>query len=243
MQNEIYEIDAQIQEKHWWFVVRRNLFSKFIKSFKLAKDAKILDIGSSSGTNLKMLKELGFVNYHGFDNNILSQKFCAQKQFGDVIIGDFNEANLEKNSYDLILATDVLEHIEDDEKAISQIKNFLKEGGFAIITVPCFMSLWSRHDEILMHKRRYLIAEILEKLRVQKLIILEKFYFNFLLFLPIFFFRKITKFLGINGGCENQINLSFLNKILLKIFTFDVFLARKIKPPFGVSAFILVKKN
>ena len=252
MQNQIYEIDAKIEKNHWWFVVRRQMFASYINSFSLnKKTAKILDIGSSSGTNLRMLQDLGFKNYHGFDANLLSQKFCQDKKLGQVIIGDICNSNLESGAYDLIIATDVLEHILDDEKAISEIYRLLKPGGIALITVPCFMMLWSDHDKMLMHKRRYKLAEISQKITAQNLKICESYYFNFLLFLPILLFRKITKLLKIKLRSENKVNSPAINKILKIIFTLDVKISKKLKspfgppfgPPFGVSAFILACKE
>lgn len=244
MFNQIYEIESQIEEKHWWFVVRRQLFTRYINALNFDKtNAKILDIGSSSGTNLRMLKELGFKHYQGFDNNILSKIFCEKKELGKVTIGDICENNFADNSFDLILASDVIEHIENDEKAIFEIKRILKPKGHAIITAPCFMSLWGIHDEQVMHKRRYRLKEISQKITKQNLQILESFYFNFALFLPIFLFRKITKIFKIKPVSENRVNNNLLNKILQKIFAIDVLLAPKIKSPYGVSAFLLIKKN
>lgn len=244
MQNEIYEIESQIEENHWWFTTRRKLFSSYIKALKLNKEkTKILDIGSSSGTNLRMLKDLGFKNYHGFDYNLLAKKFCEKKGLGEVIIGDISNSKLADNSYDFILATDVIEHVEDDEKVLSEINRILKVGGKAIITVPCFMSLWSRHDEVSMHKRRYRLEELKKKISKQKFKICESYYFNFVLFFPIFLFRKITKLFGIKIASENRVNSPLLNILLRKIFEIDVAIAKKLKPAFGVSAFILVEKN
>jgi len=243
MFNQIYEIESQIEERHWWFVVRRKLFTRYINALNLNKNnAKILDIGSSSGTNLRMLKDLGFVDYQGFDNNYLSKKFCEKKDLGKVTIGDICENNFADNSFDLILASDVIEHIENDNLAIAQIRRILKPSGCAIITVPCFKQLWGFHDEQAMHKRRYLLEEISQKITQQNLQIIESYYFNFILFLPIFLFRKITKILKIKPASENRVNNDFLNKFLQKIFTIDVLLACKIKSPYGVSAFLLVRK-
>jgi SAM-dependent methyltransferase len=243
MFNQIYEIESQIEEKHWWFVVRRQLFTRYINALNLDKtNAKILDIGSSSGTNLRMLKELGFKHYQGFDNNILSKIFCEKKNLGKVTIGDICENNFADNSFDLILATDVIEHIENDEKAIFEIKRILKPKGHAIITVPCFMQLWGLHDEQVMHKRRYQLKEISQKISKQNLQIIESYYFNFILFLPIFLFRKITKFLQIKIASENRVNNIFFNFFLQKIFTIDTKIAAIIKPVLGISAFLLIKK-
>lgn len=241
MEISAYEAESKIEETHWWFVVRRKMFAKYLEN--LAKDIAILDVGSSSGTNLRMLKELGFTNYHGFDFSELSQKFCHEKNLGKVIIGDICNSKLPNDFYDIILATDVIEHIKDDELALKEINRILKPKGQVIITVPCFMSLWSSHDKTSMHQRRYRIEEIKSKIKNSELKVLESYYFNFFLFLPIFIFRKILKFFKIKVKSENSINNRFINQILKIIFIIDVWLAKRVSIPFGVSAFIRAEKK
>lgn len=243
MQDIAYETESQIEQTHWWFVARRKLFSNYIEKMNLDKEKScILDIGSSSGTNMRMLKNMGFKNYKGFDYNIISKNFCEEKELGEVIIGDICSSNLESNQFDLILATDLIEHIKDDDSALKEIYRILKPNGHLVVTVPCFMMLWGSHDEVSMHQRRYLLKNIIKKMKNVEFQIQKSYYFNFILFLPIFLFRKIIKLLKIDIKSENSVNTSFLNKILLKVFVFDMFLAKLIKPPFGVSAFILATK-
>lgn len=240
MQHFVYETESKIESTHWWFQTRRSMFAKYLQDFK--KDVSILDVGSSSGTNLRMLKELGFTNYSGFDMSELSKKFCEEKQLGNVILGDICQTSLLDNQYDIILATDVIEHIDNDDLALQEIYRILKPEGKLIITVPCFMTLWNRHDVVSMHKRRYRLKEIKSKLSQAKMHVKESYYFNFFLFIPILFFRKITEILGIKIKSENAVNNRFFNTIFRLIFELDVFLARKIAFPFGVSAFIFAQK-
>ncbi len=240
MQDQVYAAESKIEQEHWWFVVRRKLVKFYLKNRD--KNSSILDIGSGSGSNLRLLREMGFINYQGFDLSDLAKKFCEEKGLGKVIVGDICKSSIADNSYDIILATDVLEHIEDEKKAIEEIRRILKPQGLAIITVPCFMSLWSDHDETLMHKRRYRIKEISAKIVNAEMKVVESYYFNFFLFIPIFLFRKISKIFGFKPKSETSINNQAINLLLKLLFSFDIFLARKIKFPFGVSAFLLVTK-
>lgn len=241
MQDQIYENESRIEQDHWWFVVRRELCKKYLQSQK--KDAVILDIGSGSGSNLRLLQEMGFSNYRGFDLNPLAKKFCEEKKLGEVLIGDICNSGLAEASFDVIMATDVIEHIRDDDKVLSEIRRILKPGGMAIITVPCFQSLWSRHDEILMHQRRYELSQLTAKILGNKMTISEAYYFNFFLFFPILLFRKISEKIGLKLESESAVNNRFLNNLFKIIFRFDVFVAQKIKFPCGVSAFVLVQKK
>lgn len=244
MQTRVYEIESQIEKNHWWFTNRRNMFKRYIDGLYLSKKDPILDIGSSSGSNLRLLKELDFKNYQGFDLNSSAKDFCESKGLGEVIIGDICSSDLKDNYYQLILATDIIEHIENDNLAIKEIARILKPGGNLIITVPTFMCLWGLQDIVSMHKRRYLISQIREKIIASDLEIIESYYFNFLLFLPIYIARKIIKWFKIKIDSENSLNSIFINQILQIIFAADIFIARKIKKiPFGASAFILAKKT
>jgi SAM-dependent methyltransferase len=251
MNPEIYFKDSEIEDSHWWFVVRRKLVKKYLKN--IAKNSLILDVGSSVGSNLRMLKESGFNNYLGIDVSNLAQEFCHKKNLGEVLIADICQTNFTDNYFDAIIATDVLEHIKNDELAISEMKRILKPDGVLIITVPCFQSLWSNHDYLVMHQRRYRLSEISKKITDQNLKIEESYYFNFLLFLPILVFRKVKNLLMKFDSIDKKFNIqnsqdtSFVNKkldwLLKIIFLIDIKISPIIKPFFGVSAFILVKKT
>ena len=239
MQNDVYEIESAIESKHWWFVVRRELFGSYLKKFNLNLNAKILDIGSSSGGNLRLLKTLGFQNYLGFDNNPLSKKFIEEKNLGNVVIGDICKNNFPDKNFDAIIATDVIEHIADDNLALKEMRRIVKDHGKIIITVPCFSILWSKHDDINMHYRRYTIKELRTLIQQNNFEIIESYYFNFFLFIPILFFRKITKIFKITIKNDISVNNNFFNYIFKIIFFIDIKISKFLKPPFGVSALII----
>ena len=56
---------------------------------------------------------------------------------------------------DVVVCTDVLEHVEADREALTGIARKLKPGGRILITVPAHPWLWSAHDVVNHHKRRY----------------------------------------------------------------------------------------
>jgi SAM-dependent methyltransferase len=243
MDYETYEVEAKVEATHWWFVGRRKLFSSMIESIKLPLSAAILDIGTSTGTNLRMLRDSGFVNVRGLDLHESAIRWCAEKGLGQVDQGDICNIPSNNATYDLVMATDIIEHVDDDVAALSEICRVLKPGGFAIITVPAFESLWGLQDDVSQHKRRYSLDNLRFKLIKSGLKIEEIFYFNYLLFLPIWIARQIIRILNINLSSENELNSPFINKLLVKIFLFDVFTARKLALPFGVSVLAIVRKQ
>ena len=156
-----YEVEAEIEGTHWWFAGRRRLFAAEIERAGLHQDATILDIGTSTGTNLRMLRTLGFSNVQGLDASDEAIRFCVHKGFDTVRKGDLCNMPFASNAFDLVLATDVIEHVDDDAQAMTEIARILKPGGAALITVPTFRCLWGLQDEIAKHKRRYRKSELL----------------------------------------------------------------------------------
>jgi SAM-dependent methyltransferase len=158
-----------------------------------------------------------------------------------VTLADIQKDNLPAELYDFILATDVLEHLSEDGKALSNIMQGLKRGGHVLITVPCFQSLWGPQDIVAQHLRRYGKSELLNLVEEAGLNVKKSFYFNYLLFVPIWIARRILmKANKIQN--ENEINSPLINALLKGIFYVDCWSAPFVSPPFGVSAFVLAQK-
>jgi SAM-dependent methyltransferase len=243
MKQSAYEIEAAIESTHWWFAGRRRLFARMIEGLRLARDARILDVGTSTGTNLRMLGELGFTRFEGIDSSDDAARWCEAKGLGHVTRGDAGCLPFADESFDLVLATDVIEHVDDDGAALREITRVLKRGGRALITVPAFRSLWGLQDEISQHKRRYRAREVLALVRGAGLQVLERFYFNYVLFVPIFLARQAMRLWRPRIASENQVNSPFVNRALGAIFRFDVRTAPRLRPPFGVSYLVLAGRD
>lgn len=236
-----YAVEAEIERDHWWFVGRRRLFSSVIGSLGLDREADILDIGTSTGTNLRMLRDLDFRRVTGLDSSEVAVKFCSEKGLGAVELGDACNLPFEPDRFELVLATDVIEHV-DDVAALREIARVLAPGGYALISVPTFMALWGLQDDVAHHKRRYLKGEVVEKVRQAGLRVQTAYYFNFVLFVPIWIARRIIRVMGIKLNSENQVNSPLINSILTAVFAADIRLAPRLKMPFGVSALVVARK-
>ena len=146
---------------------------------------KVLDVGTSTGTNLRLLISMGFEDVTGLDLNPEAIRFCAEKGLGDVKLGDIESLPFENETFDLVLATDIIEHVDDDARAVRELHRVLAPGGKLLITVPTFKALWGHNDDTSHHKRRYVATEVLTLIKSAGLHIRRNFYFNFLLFLPM----------------------------------------------------------
>ena len=243
METTTYAVEAEVEATHWWFTERRRLFARIISGLGLPADARILDIGTSTGTNLRMLRDLGFTHCEGLDQSQEAVRWCAEKGYGKVTIGDVCHLPFPDREFDLILATDIIEHVDDDAGALREIQRTLKDDGRTLITVPAFMVLWGLQDDVSHHKRRYRAPEILERAEAAHLLVLQRFYFNYLLFVPILLARVLIRLLRIRMKSENEVNNGFINRVLAAIFRFDVWSAPALHPPFGVSYLMLATKS
>jgi len=242
MERSVYAVDAAIEETHWWFSGRRRLFARELQRGGLTARACALDTGTSAGVNLRMLRELGFRNITGLDISEDAVAFCEGKGFGPVEQGDICAMPFADDSFDLVLATDVIEHVEDDEGALREIARVLRPGGALLLTVPAFELLWGPQDRVAQHKRRYRLKPLAEQLTVAGLRVQRAYYFNYLLFLPTLLMRRTIDAFGLGWKNIGQANAPLLNGLLSAIFAWDILTAPLVKPPFGVSILVVAAK-
>src|SRR5689334_5039597 len=196
MDAETYAAEAETEETHWWFVGRRRLFAREISRLNVAKSAPVLDIGTSTGSNLRLLADLGFGRANGLEVSEEAIRYCRAKGFARLCCGDVCDLPFAGASFDLVLATDILEHVEDDQRAIGEIARVLRPGGRALITVPAFPSLWGLQDRVARHRRRYHMGQLRERLLAGGFAIDRAYHMNFLLFLPIWAARRLIDLFG-----------------------------------------------
>jgi SAM-dependent methyltransferase len=237
-----FAAEARIESTHWWFVERRRLFAALIRECGLPADARVVDIGTGTGANLRLLKQLGFTNVTGIDPSEDAARWCAEKGLGEVQAGDARALPLPDRSVDLVVATDVVEHVDDDQRAVSEIYRVLRPGGIVLFTVPAFSSLWGLQDEVSHHHRRYRMGPFLKMLDKARFRVTNKFHFNYILFLPIFLARQLIRALKIRLASENEVNNPLLNFLLRIVFRLDVTTAPYFRPPFGVSILVLARR-
>lgn len=252
MDKRYYNEYFYLERNHWWFKARLKILGSIIRDkFKSTEKSnfKILNVGAATGASSIMLDEFGEVTSLEYDRDCC--KYLEHKTGIIAVNASLTNLPLEDSSYDLICAFDVIEHIEDDHKAVSEIYRVLKPNGYTILTVPAFNFLWSKHDEINHHFRRYKKKNFIRLLENNQLVTIYSTYFNFLLFLPIAIIRLLLRVIPRNtdnksSGSDNEIfqNYNIINSILFRIFMIEKnILKSKLRLPFGVSFITIGKKN
>jgi SAM-dependent methyltransferase len=153
------------------------------------------------------------------------------------------ELPFEDESFDVVTALDVVEHLDDDVAGLKEMFRVLKKGGKTLIFVPAFMWLWGVQDDISNHRIRYTKRQIVERLEKAGFKIERATYANITFFAPILAGRTLMKLTGVKPESENNINVSALNGFLGKIFSAEKYWLNKFGFPFGVSIVITAKKN
>jgi SAM-dependent methyltransferase len=149
-----YELQThQAEDRHWWYRGRRNVLERVIADLHLPARARILDAGCGSGRNMVELARHGTVT--GVELSEASVRLARERGAGEVVEGSVLEMPFEADSFEMAASLDVIEHLEDDLAALRELRRVVAPGGSLLVTVPAYQWLWSGHDEINHHFRRY----------------------------------------------------------------------------------------
>jgi SAM-dependent methyltransferase len=155
MERVVYDRMAELDTQHWWYRARREILATLIKRrIALPENARILEIGCGTGHNLPMLQKFGRVDAIEIDG---AARAVASSRLGHAVRDAPLPAlpGIEDRAYDLIALLDVLEHVKEDREALVSIARKLKPGGKILLTVPAHPWMWSAHDVVNHHQRRY----------------------------------------------------------------------------------------
>jgi SAM-dependent methyltransferase len=236
MERIVYQQMAELDDRHWWYRARRQILADLIRrEVPLPAKARILEIGCGTGHNLEMLGRLGRVDALELDDEA---RAIAETRLGrKAMSAPLPElAGVKDRHYDLIGAFDVIEHIDNEAAAVASIAAKLKSGGRFVMTVPAHQWMWSAHDVVNHHKRRY-SKRGLKRLIERSPLRLEKIgYFNSLLF-PLALAERLTsKILG-KDGADVKLPPAPLNAALERAFAAERHLVGRLPLPPGLSLF------
>jgi SAM-dependent methyltransferase len=245
MQQHTYAIMNRVEDSHWWFVGRRLILESFLEQIVQSpksevQSSRILDVGCGTGANLEMLANFGVAE--GVDVSDDALEFCRAKGL-KTHKGLAEKLPFPDESFDLVTALDVVEHLDDDVAGLKEMHRVLKAGGRTLIFVPAFMWLWGVQDDISNHRIRYTKKQIIERLEKAGFAIERATYANWTFFAPILAGRTLMKLTGIKPESENNVNVSALNGVFGKLFGAERFWLKNFNFPFGVSIVIVAKKE
>jgi SAM-dependent methyltransferase len=151
LQSTVLRKMTDLEADHWWFREKRALLAKELR--RIGTPGRALDIGGAGGGNTTVLREYGWTPVVG-DFSETAVAIAKERGF-DAHHADIRNLQWKDGEFDLVTAFEVLEHVNEHEKAAAECFRVLRPGGNAVFTVPADMKLWSAHDEAVDHVRRY----------------------------------------------------------------------------------------
>ncbi|HEY5195648.1 MAG TPA: class I SAM-dependent methyltransferase [Solirubrobacteraceae bacterium] len=157
--DELYERQThEVEDLHWWYRGRRRVIAEALRRLRIPGDVAILDAGCGSGRNMVDLSAFGRVT--GLELADASVAKARGRGVGEVVQGTLDAMPFASASFDLAVSLDVIEHLEDDRLALSELRRVVRPGGSLLITVPAYPRLWSQHDVVNHHFRRYTLRTL-----------------------------------------------------------------------------------
>lgn len=246
MQDDYEEKYHRVESEHWWFVARRNLVCALVNTYARSRASKILDLGCSGGVTIQQLERLGYTDVGGLDVSPAAIERCRSVGLKNLHAMDAQSPNLPDDSYDLIIASDVLEHLADEQAALKAWFRILRPNGVVLVFVPAFLFMWSPHDVVNQHYRRYRLPELEARLAAVGFETLRRSYWNFLIFPPAALVRLLQRLLPpIRGMVHLELRLPppLLNRALIALLRAENWLIRTgVSWPWGQSVLLVAKK-
>lgn len=234
----------RLELEHWWFRVRSGILTDVMDVMHDGKSPlRILNVGAATGRSTEILQPYGKVDSVEYDEP--SFRFCTEVLGLDVIRASITELPYPDDCFDAVCSFDVVEHVEDHFKAVSELVRVCRPGGFVFITVPAFMSLWSDHDRVNHHFRRYVKGGLSALFAPHEGRTVRSTYFNSLLFPPIWLVRRLQRFRP--GGLKAEPDSDFAqnpvtDRVFGTVFGMERRLLRHLDFPFGVSLMMVWRK-
>lgn len=244
MQEIVYHSQFEAEDSYWWFIARNRILEKTVRTFcELKPTFNLLDVGCGTGGFASLLKS--DCNVIGIDTSDIALDYSRKRGLTNIKNCYLNQ--FDKNQYgkiDAITMLDVIEHIEDDAKVVKEAYDLLVNGGYMFASVPAYQWLWSHHDEIHMHYRRYTVTRFKKLFRDAGFKVMYSSYFNTILFPPAVLKRFIDKITG--AGQKNDAPIDevpdFVNTVFTKLFMLEKSLIPSVMLPFGLSIVLVAKK-
>jgi len=241
---------ASLESRHWWFVGSRTVLLSMLWKHA-SPGGRLLDVGCGTGYTLSRIRDAmergtgGEYDLFGLDLSPEALAFSGEKVAAQFVRGDVGCLPFKGSSFDVVTALDVLEHLESDREAVSEIARVLRPGGLALLSVPAHPWMFSTHDRALGHVRRYSASAFRELLLASELSLERLSHYNCLLAAPIMLYRLARKAFGAGSETvESDLSLPSapVNRTLQALLSAESKVLPGISLPLGVSLVAVARK-
>jgi SAM-dependent methyltransferase len=232
-------VHAEQDRGHWWFIGRRAILLAEMTRWLPRRRCRVAELGCGSGGLLEALGRFGSAVGVEADPALLE---TARQRGLDCRPGSLpSDVPLPSGEWDAVCLFDVLEHLDDESAALGACRRLLASDGLLFVAVPAYAWLWSRHDELLGHRRRYTAPRLRRVVEAAGLLVERVSYFNALLAAPIIAVRLLRRALRRDGHDLSRPPAP-LNRLLAAVFSAESRLLRRRSLPFGVSLLLVARR-
>ena len=251
MEQSVYQQFYEIEKDHWWFIGMRTICRSLLESvgaYSKIQSGRSLDVGCGTGLWTKELAANASACGLDFSDDALS--FCQQRGLKKLVRASGVSLPFTSSSHQVISALGVIEHLDDDQSLLVELSRVCAPGGYVLILTSAYNFLWSRHDDIVHHKRRYTRNDLRKLVDSSGLESIRVSYVNTFLFVPVILFRFLQSILGMgergetsdHGSPDLFMPTGLVNKLLVGVLWLEAKLLMLFDLPFGVGIIILARK-
>jgi len=250
MDPRAFELFERLERTHWWFRGRREVYLGLLRELLAGgRPARLLDVGAGVGGFLGELSLLA-AEVHYSDAEPAAVARCARRGFARGVAASADALPYAAESFDLVCLFDVLEHVEDDRRALREVRRVLSHGGLAMLSVPAHPILYGNNDVVAGHQRRYTRASLRAVLCAAGLRVERVTYSNAFLFpaiAPTVLLMKLLERTALVPADSRHTNLSLplpraVHALLYRVFASELTLSRRVDLPFGHSLLAVARR-
>ncbi len=233
------------EETQWWYAGMRAigfaLLDEAIRVHAAGRGVRFLDAGCGSGLNLLHLSHRG--QAIGVDVSEEAVRLCRERGVR-AALASVERLPLAAESVDCVTSFDVLYHrwIDNDTAAVTEMARVLRPGGLVLVRVPAFRALWGAHDDAVLSRHRYTLAELESLLHGAGFEVWRASYCNFFLLPLVYLRRRLDRATGREGSDVGLLPGPF-EWGFRKLLELEARIVRRISLPIGTSALAVARKR
>ncbi len=243
MELEEYHRLREYEREYWWHVGRRFLLSAMLKAgVSENRERSGLDIGCGTGANAGILEP--YARFVGTDVSVELYRPGLPRPAHPVLLAKGEALPFADGAFGLCTFFDVLEHIDDEDAFLKEVRRVLQPGGFVLLSVPAYPLLWSEHDVSLHHRRRYVRRTLRDALTRNHFAVVRLTHGMASVFPLIAGYRLLARLRpGRRAPQTSYVHTpALLNRLLSSLLELEAAWLRRLGLPFGTSLLCLARR-